>query len=157
MGELKFFLLVLGGTPLFFAPGTPLHIFEGFVLPVTREGFECGVFTVSRLALMIWLSMILVWTTSPEALLKIVSGSESRFFHEYKVFQEFVLVGALAFQTLPFLLAEAEDKIGKGWKQRDKLIKRGNLLETVKEMVRSIIIWTVRVLAEPVRLTDRHR
>jgi energy-coupling factor transport system permease protein len=117
---LKTFLLVLGGIPLFFTPGIPIQLFDGFVLPVTREGFECSVFTISRLVLMIWVSMILIWTTSPESLMRTVTGLGSRLYPESKVLQEFVLVGVLAFQALPYLLAEAEEEIGKGWKKRGK-------------------------------------
>ena len=157
LAAFKTFLFVLGGMPIFFTPGTPVYLFDGFVLPVTREGFECSIFAVSRLALMIWVSMILIWTTSPESLMKTVTGLGARFFPGSKFLQEFVLVGMLAFQTLPFLLAEAEGEIGKGWKQRDKIQKQGSSLETAKEMVRSLIMWTVKVLAEPDRLVDQHR
>ena len=157
LAALKTFLFVLGGMPIFFTPGTPVYLFDGFVLPVTREGFECSIFAVSRLALMIWVSMILIWTTSPESLMKTVTGLGARFFPGSKVLQEFVLVGMLAFQTLPSLLAEAEGEIGKGWKQRDKIEKQGSSLETAKEMVRSLIMWTVKVLAEPDRLVYQHR
>ena len=157
LASLKTFLFVLGGMPLFFTPGTPVYLFDGFVLPVTREGFECSIFTVSRLALMVWVSMILIWTTSPESLMTTVTGLGARFFPGSKALQEFALVGMLAFQTLPSLLAEAEGEIGKGWKQRDKIEKQGSLLETAKEMVRSLIIWTVKVLAEPDRLVYQHR
>ena len=89
--------------------------------------------------------------------MKIVSGSGSRVFPECKIFQEFVLVGVLAFQTLPYLMAEAEEKIGKGWKKRDKTKKIDNLLETAKEMVRSLMMWAVAVLSEPDRLVGKHR
>ena len=157
LAALKTFLFVLGGMPLFFTPGTSVHLFDGFALPITREGFECSVFTISRLVPMIWVSMILVWTTSPESLMKIVTGLGSRFCPENKALQEFVLVGVLAFQMLPYLFAEAEEEIGKGWRQRDKLRKQGNPLATAKEMVRSLIMWTVTVIAEPDRLVDRQR
>ncbi|SVD52728.1 uncharacterized protein METZ01_LOCUS405582, partial [marine metagenome] len=118
LAALKTLLFVLGGMPLFFTPGTPIFLFDGFALFITKEGFECSIFTVSRLSLMIWVSMILIWTTSPESLMKTVTGLGSRFFPESKVLQEFVLVGVLAFQILPHLLAEAEEEIGKGWRQR---------------------------------------
>ena len=157
LAALKTFLFVLGGVPLFFTPGTPVHLFDEFVLPVTREGFEGSIFTVSRLALMIWVSMVLLWTTSPELLIKTVTGLGSRFFPESKVFQEFFLVGVLALQTLPCLFAEAEEEIGRGWEKRNKIPKQGNLLETVKEMVHSLIMWTVVLLAEPDRLVYRQR
>ena len=75
LAALKILFLVLGATPLFLTPGAPLYFFSEFSLPVTKEGLECSVFTVSRLVCMVWISMILVHTTSPQSLMEIVSGS----------------------------------------------------------------------------------
>jgi len=68
--------------------------------------------------------------------------------------QEFVLVGILSFQILPDLLVEAEATIGACWRQ-GRVKDKGSRLETVKEMVRSIIMWVVVVLANPKRVMDR--
>ena len=154
LAALKILFLVLGATPLFLTPGAPLYFFSEFSLPVTKEGLECSVFTVSRLVCMVWISMILVRTTSPQSLMGIVSGSRSNFFTKSKALQEFVLVGILSFQILPHLLVEAEETIGTCWRQ-GKVQDKGSRLETVKEMVRSIIMWVVAVLADPKRVMDR--
>ena len=154
LAALKILFLVLGVTPLFLTPGAPLYFSSEFTLPVTKEGLECSFFTVSRLACMVWISMILVRTTSPESLLEIVYGSRSRFFAKSKALQEFVLVGILSFQILPDLLIEAEETIGACWRQ-GKAQDNGSRLEMVKEMVRSIIMWVVAVLADPKRVMDR--
>ena len=154
LAALKILFLVLGVTPLFLTPGAPLYFSSEFTLPVTKEGLECSVFTVSRLVCMVWISMILVRTTSPQSLIEIVSGSRSRFFAKSKALQEFVLVGILSFQILPHLLVEAEETIGTCWRQ-GKVQDKGSRLETVKEMVRSIIMWVVAVLADPKRVMDR--
>ena len=98
--------------------------------------------------------MILVRTTSPQSLMEIVSGSRSNFFTKSKALQEFVLVGILSFQILPHLLAEAEETIGTCCRQ-GKVQDKGSRLEMVKEMVRSIIMWVVAVLADPKRVMDR--
>jgi len=154
LAALKILFLVLGVTPLFLTPGAPLYFFSEFSLPVTKEGLECSVFTVSRLVCMVWISMILVRTTSPQSLMEIVSGSRSNFFTKSKALQEFVLVGILSFQILPHLLAEAEEKMRACWRQ-GKAEDKGSRLERVKEMVRSIIMWVVAVLADPKRVMDR--
>jgi len=154
LAALKFFFLVLGVTPLFLTPGAPLYFSSEFSLPVTKEGLECSVFTVSRLVCMVWISMILVRTTSPQSLMEIVSGSRSNFFTKSKALQEFVLVGILSFQILPDLLVEAEEAIGACWRQ-GKVQDKGSRWETVKGMVRSIIMWVVAVLADPKRVIDR--
>ena len=154
LAALKILFLVLGVTPLFLTPGAPLYFSSEFSLPVTKEGLECSVFTVSRLVCMVWISMILVRTTSPQSLMEIVSGSRSSFFTKSKALQEFALVGILSFQILPDLLVEAEETIGACWRQ-GKVQDKGSRLETVKEMVRSIIMWVVAVLADPKRVMER--
>jgi len=154
LATMKFFFLVLGVTPLFLTPGSPLYFSSEFSFPVTKEGLECSLLTVSRLACMVWISMILVRTTSPQSLMGIVSGLRSNFFTKSKALQEFVLVGILSFQILPHLLVEAEETIGACWRQGNVQGKE-NRLETVKAMVRSIIMWVVAVLADPKEIMDR--
>ena len=154
LAALKILFLVLGVTPLFLTPGAPLYFSSEFSLPITKEGLECSVFTVSRLVCMVWISMILVRTTSPQSLMEIVSGSRSNFFTKSKALQEFVLVGILSFQILPHLLAEAEEKMRACWRD-GKVQNKDDRLETLKEMVRSIIMWVVAALADPERLMRR--
>ena len=154
LAALKILFLVLGVTPLFLTPGAPLYFSSEFSLPITKEGLECSVFTVSRLVCMVWISMILVRTTSPQSLMEIVSGSRSNFFTKSKALQEFVLVGILSFQILPHLLAEAEEKMRACWRD-GKVQNKDDRLETLKEMVRSIIMWVVAALANPERLMRR--
>jgi energy-coupling factor transporter transmembrane protein EcfT len=154
LAALKILFLVLGVAPLFLTPGAPLYFSSEFTLPVTKEGLECSVFTVSRLVCMVWISMILVRTTSPQSLMEIVSGSRSNFFTKSKALQEFVLVGILSFQILPHLLAEAEEKMRACWRD-GKVQNKDDRLETLKEMVRSIIMWVVAALADPERLMRR--
>ncbi len=72
LAALKILFLVLGVTPLFLTPGAPLYFSSEFSLPITKEGLECSVFTVSRLVCMVWISMILVRTTSPQSLMFLV-------------------------------------------------------------------------------------
>jgi energy-coupling factor transporter transmembrane protein EcfT len=150
---LKIMFFVFGVTPLFLTPGTELDFFSKLSLSVTKEGLECGIYSVSRLACMIWISMILVRTTSPQALIEIVSGSKSKFFSKRKALQEFMLVGILSFQILPHLLFEAEKTIETCW-QKGKVKHKRSHLEKVKEMVRLIIMWVVDVLADPKRVMD---
>jgi len=154
---MKTFLIFIGGMPLFFTPGTQIHLFDVFFLPITVEGFQLAVFTISRIVLMIWISMILVWTTSPESLMKIVAEFGARSFPRSNFLQEFFLIGVLAFQNLPCLIAKAEKEIGDSWKQQVKNRKKVNLLEAVKGMVRLLIVWVVKILTEPDQLNGQHK
>ena len=57
----------------------------------------------------------------------------------------------MSFQILSHLLTEAEEKMGTCWRE-GKIQNNGNRLETLKEMVRSIIMWVVAALVDPERL-----
>ena len=85
--------------------------------------------------------------------MEIVSGSKSKFFSKSEALQEFIMVGILSFQILPHLLFEAEKTIETCW-QEGKVKHKRSHFETVKEMVRSIIMWVVDVLADPKRVMD---
>ena len=152
LAALKFLLLVLGVTPLFMTPGVSLYLFSEFSLPITKEGLNCSVFAVSKLLCMVWISMIFVKTTSPQTLMELFStGSGICFFVKSKVLKEFMLVGIVSFQILPFLLAEAEEKMRTSWCE-GKIQYKGNRLGVLKEMVRSIVMWIVEVLSDPERM-----
>lgn len=154
---MKTFLFILGGMSLLFTPGTRIQLFNEVVLPITIEGLQFGFFTVSRIALMIWVSMILVWTTSPKSLMEVVTKLGSRFFPGNKFFHEFFLIGILAFQTLPSLFYRAEKEIGKVWKEQSENKKQVNLLATLEEMVNSLMLWVVEILTESRQLADRQK
>ena len=155
LARFKIFFLVLGVAPLFLTPGIPLYFFSEFPLPVTIQGIECSSSTLARLGCMIWISMILVRTTSPQSFMNMVHAvSKSRFFVNSKLLQDFLLVGMLSFQILPHLLAEAEEKMSNCW-QGGKVKNKFNRLETLKQMVRSIVMWVVELLDDPERLMRR--
>ena len=60
----------------------------------------------------------------------------------------------MSFQIPSHLLTEAEEKMGTCWRE-GKIQNNGNRLETLKEVVRSIIMWVVAVLADPEQLMRR--
>ncbi|SVE07284.1 uncharacterized protein METZ01_LOCUS460138, partial [marine metagenome] len=152
--ELKILFLVIGIIPLFITPGVQLYILGGFPLPITEEGLKCGFFASSRLACMIWVSMILVWTTSPQSLIETTSEPQSKFFEKNKILQEFVLLGILSFQLLPYLFVEVEEKVRNHWQENKGQTKRSRI-EKVKSMVKSIAMWIVQVLSDPERQIRR--
>ncbi len=92
--------------------------------------------------------MILVWTTSPQSLMKIASDSQSKFFENNKILQEFILLGTLSFQLLPCLFVEVEEKIRNHWQENKSQTKRSRI-EIVKSMVKLIVVWVVQILSDP--------
>ena len=161
LGSFKGFLLVLGGVPLFLTPGTPLQPLAEVVLPITREGLECGVLAVSRLALMVWVSTILVYTTRPEALMDALtvstgsSGSSGSSAWGQPFLQETLLVAVLAFQALPRLLAEAETRLAAGFSRKEEI--KNNRIDRVCTAVKALMAWTVSVLSDPERMIGREK
>ena len=151
LGSFRVLLFILGGAPLFLTPGTPLQLWGEVLLPVTIEGLECGVLVVSRLVLMIWVSMILVQTTRPETLLDALTVTGPGWSSPGKRFQEILVVGVLAFQALPGLFAEAQTEVTKGLDQ-ERHRPGANRFDKVCAAVEILIEWMVSVLSDSERL-----
>ena len=151
LGSFRVLLFILGGAPLFLTPGTPLQLWGEVLLPVTIEGLECGVLVVSRLVLMIWVSMILVQTTRPETLLDALTVTGPGWSSPGKRFQEILVVGVLAFQALPGLFAEAQTEVTKGLGQ-ERHRPGANRFDKVCAAVETLIEWMVSVLSDSERL-----
>jgi energy-coupling factor transport system permease protein len=151
LGSFRVLLFILGGAPLFLSPGTPLQLWGEVLLPVTIEGLECGVLVVSRLVLMIWVSMILVQTTRPETLLDALMVTGPGWSSPGKRFQEILVVGVLAFQALPGLFAEAQTEVTKGLGQ-ERHRPGANRFDKVCAAVEILIEWMVSVLSDSERL-----
>ena len=151
LGSFRVLLFILGGAPLFLTPGTPLQLWGEVLLPVTTEGLECGVLVVSRLVLMIWVSMILVQTTRPETLLDALTVTGPGWSSPGKRFQEILVVGVLAFQALPGLFAEAQTEVTKGLGQ-ERHRPGANRFDKVCAAVETLIEWMVSVLSDSERL-----
>jgi len=62
----------------------------------------------------------------------------------------------LAFQILPDLLAEAEEKL-RGSVGHSKLEEKVSRFEIIKVKVQSLIAWALAVLAEPERLSRSYK
>ncbi|KMP10871.1 hypothetical protein UZ36_06255 [Candidatus Nitromaritima sp. SCGC AAA799-C22] len=156
LGSFKGFFLVLGVAPVFLTPGTPLDLLGEVHLPITREGLECGALAVSRLALMVWVSMILICTTRFEAIMETVSATSSRKFPGGNILREMILVGVLAFKALPGLLAEAETRMGN-LPDREKCGSISHRLRQVRDAVRAMMAWTVTALSDPECMIGREK
>jgi energy-coupling factor transport system permease protein len=152
LGSFRALLFILGGAPLFLTPGTPLQLWGEVLLPITTEGLECSALVVSRLVLMIWISMILVQTTRPETLVDALTGTGPGRSLPGKRFQEICVVGVLAFQALPGLFAEAQTEVTKGLGQ-ERCRPGANRLYKVRAAVKILIEWMVLVLSDSERLS----
>ncbi len=107
---------------------------------------------VSRLVLMIWISMILVQTTRPETLMDALTVTGPGRSLPGKRFQEICIVGVLAFQALPGLFAEAQTEVTKGLGQ-ERHWSGVNRFDKVRAAVKTLIAWMVSVLSDPERLS----
>ena len=152
LGSFRALLFILGGAPLFLTPGTPLQLWGEVLLPVTTEGMECSALVVSRLVLMIWISMILVQTTRPETLVDALTVTGPGRSQPGKRLQEICIIGVLAFQALPGLFAEAQTEVTKGLGQ-ERRRPEANRFDKVRTAVETLIAWMVSVLSDPERLS----
>ena len=101
----SWFLLIVGIFPALFTPGKPVDV---LFLPVTWEGVETGVLSMSRLALMFLGSILLMRTTPPKNLRRAANWLGERFYWAGNWTQETLEVGIMAVQMIPRICMEAE-------------------------------------------------
>ncbi len=133
------FLLVLGLFPVIFTEGTPLQMPFYFPLDVTREGLAEGGISILRFLVMVLISMLLVITVHPSAMVKIMDKRLPAI--KSGALRESIQVGMLAMQALPGLFHEGEKFIaanpGSGIKGRG--------LGKVREIAKLIIPFIVHI------------
>ncbi|WP_297965230.1 energy-coupling factor transporter transmembrane protein EcfT [uncultured Anaerovibrio sp.] len=120
------------GIHLFSTPGEP--IFKLWMLSMTWEGVVKGFFIGLRLVLMIMVSSMLMFTTSP---LKLTDGLESLMSPLKKIgfpAHELAMMMTIAMRFIPTLLEET-DKIIKAQQSRGSDIGEGNFLQRAKGMI----------------------
>lgn len=114
------FLLVLGLFPVIFTEGTPLQMPFYFPLEISQEGLAEGGISILRFLVMVLISMLLVFTVHPSAMVKVMDKRLPAI--KSRALREFIQVGIMAMQALPGLFHEGEKFIaanpGSGIKGR---------------------------------------
>lgn len=101
---------------------------------ITKEGLRQAVFISFRLILLILLSSVLTFTTSPIALTDAIEGLLSPFKRFGLPAHELAMMMTIALRFIPTLLEET-DKIMKAQKARGADFSSGNLVKRIKSMV----------------------
>ncbi len=102
------FVAVVVFFPLVFAPGEPLPGLGFLPFEITREGLNQGGLSGSKLILIFALSWWLLGTTHPRNLYGFFERAGSKFKWTGLPVQDYLLIGWLAFQSIPLLFVEAE-------------------------------------------------
>ncbi len=150
MRAMLWFFFVVGVLPAFITPGTPLALPDFIPFSITSEGINAGALATARVFLMFILSMILTRTTSPMSLIDSIEKGFAPWLGAQV--RELFVVGALAFQAIPFLFAEAETLFVQ------KLIaehESGGLLERIKRVISLVVPFIVHVLSNAELFTAR--
>jgi energy-coupling factor transporter transmembrane protein EcfT len=105
----RWLFLILGLFPLFTTPGASVEWLSFLPFTISWEGMRAGLESFLKLLEMFFLSMILVRTTSPQALMNTLQRAVIFKNEKWKkTVQEFFMTGLWAVQLIPMICVEAE-------------------------------------------------
>jgi energy-coupling factor transporter transmembrane protein EcfT len=105
----RWLFLILGLFPLFTTPGASVEWLSFLPFTISWEGMRAGLEAFLKLLEMFFLSMILVRTTSPQALMNTLQRAVILKNEKWKkTVQEFFMTGLWAVQLIPMICVEAE-------------------------------------------------
>lgn len=105
----RWLFLVLGLFPLFTTPGVSVEWLNFLPFTISWEGMRAGLESFLKLLEMFFLSLILVRTTSPQALMNTLQKAVILKNPKWKqTVQEFFMTGLWAVQLIPMICVEAE-------------------------------------------------
>ncbi|MGI6712072.1 MAG: energy-coupling factor transporter transmembrane component T family protein [Bacillota bacterium] len=126
------FVVMTAFLHFFFTPGTEL--FRWKIVKVTREGLDKGVFMSLRLILLIGVSSLLTFTTTP---ISLTDGMESMLGPLKKIkvpAHELAMMMTIALRFIPTLLEET-DRIMKAQMSRGVDFRKGGITKKVRAIV----------------------
>lgn len=105
----RWLFLIIGLFPLFTTPGAVIEGLAFLPFTISWEGLKAGLESFLKLLEMFFLSMILVRTTSPQALMNTLQKAVILKNPKWKkTVQEFFMTGLWAVQLIPMICVEAE-------------------------------------------------
>ena len=120
----RWLFLIIGLFPLFTTPGASIEVLTFLPFQVSWEGCRAGLEAFLKLLEMFFLSLILVRTTSPHALMNtlqkmvIIKNPKCK-----KYLEEFFMTGLWAVQLIPMICVEAEAFVlGRLAEENDKKV-----------------------------------
>ena len=122
----RWLFLIIGLFPLFTTPGASIEALAFMPFTISWEGLKAGLESFLKLLEMFFLSLILVRTTSPQALMNtlekaiIIKNPKWK-----KTVQEFFMTGLWAVQLIPMICVEAETFMLSHLEQENKIKKSG--------------------------------
>ncbi len=132
MKFILFIVLFTGMLNIFYAKGTA--IFKLGVFVITDEGFNNSIFVSMRLIMLILVSSLLTFTTSPTSLTYAIERL-IRPLAKFKIkTHELAMMMTIALRFIPTLLEET-DKIIDAQKSRGANLETGNILNRIKSFV----------------------
>jgi len=118
----RWLFLIIGLFPLFTTPGAGIEALAFLPFTISWEGLKAGLESFLKLLEMFFLSLILVRTTSPQALMNTLQKAVIIKNPKWKkTVQEFFMTGLWAVQLIPMICVEAESFVlGKLEEEKQK-------------------------------------
>ena len=105
----RWLFLLIGIVPMVTVPGAPVEFFNFLPFQISWEGVWAGSESITKLGVMFFLSLLLVRTTSPHALMNTLQKAVIIKHPVWKKkIQEFFMTGLWAVQLIPMICVETE-------------------------------------------------
>jgi energy-coupling factor transporter transmembrane protein EcfT len=122
----RWLFLIIGLFPLFTTPGAVVEGLTFLPFTISWEGLKAGLESFLKLLEMFFLSLILVRTTSPQALMNTLQKAVIIKNQRWKqTVQKFFMTGLWAVQLIPMICVEAEAFLLSHLEQENKSKKSG--------------------------------
>jgi energy-coupling factor transport system permease protein len=122
----RWLFLIIGLFPLFTTPGAVVEGLRFLPFTISWEGLKAGLESFLKLMEMFFLSLILVRTTSPQALMNTLQKAVIIKNQKWKrIVQEFFMTGLWAVQLIPMICVEAEIFVLSRLEEENKSNKSG--------------------------------
>lgn len=131
-------LIFTGIINMFYGEGEP--IFEFWIFSITLDGISRAIFMALRIALLIFLSSSLTYTTTPNDLTDAIESllSPLKYIGLKNAVHTLAMMMTIALRFIPTLIEEAE-KIMNAQKARGADLESGGLLDRVKALIPILI------------------
>jgi energy-coupling factor transport system permease protein len=135
--RMAWFFLAIAIFPVLFTPGFYINLPSWFPFSIAHEGLALGLESSVRLLNILFVSMVLVRTTSSEDWMSGLDKLLGPMSQRLPVVRELLAVAVMAVKFLPMIFAETEERFAELRKSKDErgLNKLRSMLDSILEFI----------------------
>ena len=135
--RMAWFFLAIAIFPVLFTPGFYINLPSWFPVSISYEGLALGLESSVRLLNILFVSLVLVRTTSPEDWMSGLDKLLGPLSQRLPIVRELLAVAVMAVKFLPMIFTETEERFAELRKNKDEhgLNKLSSMLHSILEFI----------------------